>query len=149
MAPPPPPPWLFSERDARDLRRLKKPLFLDSRFFSAASWTPGGGAFAPGSLEEEEEEEDMEEEKEVEEEEEEKEEREEEEKEEEFGLRQDVTSLPATGPSLPSHLKLSLMTFLQKKSSRPSSSFPIMPFCSDSGATLAAAVVAAAWAEPR
>lgn len=134
MAPPPPPPWLFSERDARDLRRLKKPLFLDSRFFSAAS--PGGGAFAP-SLEEEEEEEDMEEEKEV------------EEEEEEFGLRQDVTSLPATGPSLPSHLKLSLMTFLQKKSSRPSSSFPIMPFCSDSGATLAAAVVAAAWAEPR
>lgn len=81
--------------------------------------------------------------------EEEKEEREEEEKEEEFGLRQDVTSLPATGPSLPSHLKLSLMTFLQKKSSRPSSSFPIMPFCSDSGATLAAAAVAAAWAEPR
>lgn len=137
MAPPPPPPWLFSERDARDLRRLKKPLFLDSRFFSAASWTPGGGAFAPGSLEEQEEEEDMEEEKEV------------EEEEEEFGLRQDVTSLPATGPSLPSHLKLSLMTFLQKKSSRPSSSFPIMPFCSDSGATLAAAEVAAAWAEPR
>lgn len=134
MAPPPPPPWLFSERDARDLRRLKKPLFLDSRFFSAAS--PGGRAFAP-SLEEEEEEEDMEEEKEV------------EEEEEEFGLKQDVTSLPATGPSLPSHLKLSLMTFLQKKSSRPSSSFPIMPFCSDSGATLAAAVVAAAWAEPR
>lgn len=72
MAPPPTPPWLFSERDDRDLRRLKKPLFLDSRFFSAASWTPGGGAFAPGSLEEEET--------------------------EEFGLRQDVTSLPATGP---------------------------------------------------
>lgn len=30
-------PWLFSERDALDLMRLKKPLFLDSRFFSAAS----------------------------------------------------------------------------------------------------------------
>lgn len=67
-APPPPPPWLFSERDVRDLRRLKKPLFLDSRFFSAASWTPGGRAFAPGSLEEEQE--------------------------EELSLRQDVTFLP-------------------------------------------------------
>lgn len=30
-------PWLFSERDVRDLMRLKKPLFLDSRFLSAAS----------------------------------------------------------------------------------------------------------------
>lgn len=86
VAPPPPPPWLFSEREVRDLRRLKKPLFLDSRFFSAASWTPGGGAFAPGSLYEKQE--------------------------EELRLRQDVTLLPATGPALFSHLKLSLMTFL-------------------------------------
>lgn len=50
-------PWLFSKRDVRDFRRLKKPLFLDSRFFSVASWMPGGGALAPESLEEEEEEE--------------------------------------------------------------------------------------------
>lgn len=30
-------PGLFSERDVLDLMRLKKPLFLDSRFFSVAS----------------------------------------------------------------------------------------------------------------
>lgn len=55
-AAPPPPPWLFSERDVRDLRRLKNPLFLDSRFFSTTSWRPGGGALTPGSLQAEEEE---------------------------------------------------------------------------------------------
>lgn len=32
-------PWFFSERDVLDLMRLKKPLFLDSRFFSVASGT--------------------------------------------------------------------------------------------------------------
>lgn len=45
-------PWLFSEREVRDLMRLKKPLFLDSRFLSAASWTPVDGPFTPGSLKE-------------------------------------------------------------------------------------------------
>ena len=31
-------PWLFSERGEHDLMRLRSPLFLDSRFFSAPSW---------------------------------------------------------------------------------------------------------------
>ncbi|TNN45185.1 hypothetical protein EYF80_044635 [Liparis tanakae] len=44
-------PWLFSERDARDLMRLKKPLFLESRFLSAASCAPEAGALAEGRLE--------------------------------------------------------------------------------------------------
>lgn len=43
-------PWLFSERDVRDLMRLKKPLFLDSRFLSAASCTLEEGVFTLGSL---------------------------------------------------------------------------------------------------
>lgn len=33
-------PGLFSERDVLDLMRLKKPLLLDSRFFSGASGRP-------------------------------------------------------------------------------------------------------------
>lgn len=43
-------PWLFSERDVRDLMRLKKPLFLDSRFLSAASCVLVDGPFTLGSL---------------------------------------------------------------------------------------------------
>lgn len=31
-------PWLFSDLEVRDLMRLKKPLFRDSRFFSEPSW---------------------------------------------------------------------------------------------------------------
>lgn len=45
-------PWLFSERDVRDLMRLKKPLFLDSRFLSAGSCTLEDGVFTLGSLNE-------------------------------------------------------------------------------------------------
>lgn len=45
-------PWLFSERDVRDLMRLKKPLFLDSRFLSAPSGGLEDGPFTDGSLEE-------------------------------------------------------------------------------------------------
>lgn len=44
-------PWLFSERDVRDLMRLKKPLFLDSRFLSAPSGVAVDGLFIEGSLE--------------------------------------------------------------------------------------------------
>ncbi len=44
-------PWLFSERDVLDLMRLKKPLFLDSRFLSAASCILEGGALTEESLE--------------------------------------------------------------------------------------------------
>lgn len=44
-------PWLFSERDVRDLIRLKKPLFLDSRFLSAASCTLEDGPLTEESLE--------------------------------------------------------------------------------------------------
>ncbi len=44
-------PWLFSERDVRDLIRLKKPLFLDSRFLSAASCVLEDGLLTVGSLE--------------------------------------------------------------------------------------------------
>lgn len=45
-------PWLFSERDVRDLMRLKKPLFLDSRFLSAPSGGLEDGPLTDGSLEE-------------------------------------------------------------------------------------------------
>lgn len=44
-------PWLFSERDVRDLMRLKKPLFLDSRFLSDASGVGVDGLLMEGSLE--------------------------------------------------------------------------------------------------
>ena len=43
-------PWLFSERDVRDLMRLKKPLRLDSRFLSVASCTLEDEPFTEGSL---------------------------------------------------------------------------------------------------
>lgn len=43
-------PWLFSERDVRDLMRLKKPLRLDSRFLSVASCTLEEEPFTEGSL---------------------------------------------------------------------------------------------------
>lgn len=44
-------PWLFSERDVRDLMRLKKPLFLDSRFLSADSGELADGPLPEGILE--------------------------------------------------------------------------------------------------
>lgn len=44
-------PWLFSERDVRDLMRLKKPLFLDSRFLSVPSCVLVDGPLTEGSLE--------------------------------------------------------------------------------------------------
>lgn len=43
-------PWLFSERDVRDLMRLKKPLFLDSRFLSADSGMLEDGPLTEESL---------------------------------------------------------------------------------------------------
>lgn len=43
-------PWLFSERDVR-LMRLKKPLFLDSRFLSDPSWVLVDEPFPEGILE--------------------------------------------------------------------------------------------------
>jgi len=45
-------PWLFSERDVRDLMRLKKPPFLESCFLSAASCELEDGLLAEGRLEE-------------------------------------------------------------------------------------------------
>lgn len=44
-------PWLFSERDVRDLMRLKKPLFLDSRFLSVPSCKLVDGPLTEESLE--------------------------------------------------------------------------------------------------
>jgi len=43
-------PWLFSERDVRDLMRLKKPLFLDSRFLSGVSCVLVDEPLTEGSL---------------------------------------------------------------------------------------------------
>lgn len=43
-------PWLFSERDVRDLMRLKKPLFLESRFLSVPSCVLEDGLLTEGSL---------------------------------------------------------------------------------------------------
>ena len=43
-------PWLFSERDVLDLMRLKKPLLLDSRFFSVASCGLDAEPLTDGSL---------------------------------------------------------------------------------------------------
>lgn len=44
-------PWLFSERDVRDLMRLKNPLLLDSRFLSVPSCKLVDGPLTEGSLE--------------------------------------------------------------------------------------------------
>lgn len=97
--------WLFSERDVRDLMRLKKPLLLDSRFLSIPSCVgPEDGPLTEGSLKKIKK------------------------------VQQTTKCDAALGWKHVAHLKLSFMTLLEKKSSRPSSSFPMVLFCSASKA---------------